>query len=235
MASSSRRRRRRSRSGASLSTMPSATHRTMVGATRSAKTRGVIRGLIPNRFTQATAPGMRSSVAWAWRCVAARSGPASRAELFGSQQTGSEDALRLLGHLEDRPGCNSHRESEPRVLVPAPTHHRRDQRHQQLAVPVAEYVIHVPGQLGQQRVRARGVIAPFLPCQIGGELHETCTTSRRSMPAVRQDRYAVRNTRGLHRGLLLRGCDCWLAGSRGLSRLFQRDFQERACGSMLVA
>ena len=194
IAVSSRARRRASRSAVSLATMPSTAHRIIVGAQRLAKILGEIRAGGPSRWTHATAAGTRSSAARASAPGRSKVGTRFDAHLVGAQQAGGENTLRRLGHIEDRRGGHGDWKREPGAIVPTPTHYQRNQRHQLLAILIADDVVHLPRELRQQRVGAARVIAPPLTRQEGGELHEAGATARGAVLAAGEDRYAVRSS-----------------------------------------
>jgi len=81
-------------------------------------------------------------------------GPRLGAHSLGTQQAGSEHALRPLRHIEDRARRDRYPQREPGAVVSAAADDRWDERRQLLAARVAGVVVDVPSQLREQGVGA---------------------------------------------------------------------------------
>ena len=198
MATSSRARRRASRSEASLAAVGDA-----VGGApddRRSAALGEDPWSDPREAPVAVGPmrprrGRGRGAARASRPVAARSGPASAQTSAALNSPAARMRCVTSGNVEDRRAGHRDRERQPRAIVTEATHHQRDQRHQLLTARLAHVVVDPASKRREQGMGAGRVIAPSLPCQEGGELHEARPPSRRTMSAARQDRVAVRSTR----------------------------------------
>jgi len=97
--------------------------------------------------------------------------------------------LPLGGHHRQRRRGAAQRDQRVQVRVVAgQPDHRRDQPGQPLPVGIGGAVVDLPGERGQQRVRAAGMITPALPGQERRQLYEAGTPPGVSVLPAGQDR-----------------------------------------------